>query len=174
MAALAGVLALSLGGVTLVAAGCGGDDGDAARSTATTATGPAPEPGLPPETAGYTGWARLNRTPIAADPDTPHGDVKNVYANVPATVVADARTARQPLPDGTVVVKSGSRGVDRAAVVAMMAKRTDVDPQHGDWVFTEYARTGPAEPYALLAEDSACWSCHAGASDTDWLFTDPR
>lgn len=185
-AAMAAVAALAI-------AGCGGDDGDAdapattdaATAPATTAppatapatttgatTGPAaaPDPGLPDETAGFRSWLRVNDAPIPPNAGAPHGETKNVYVNRERSEVR-GRTPSAPYPDGTVVVKTGSRGDDLAAIVAVMSKRADADPQHGDWVFVEYARTSADEEYTVLARDSVCWGCHAGATDKDWVFT---
>lgn len=157
----------------LLAAGCGDGGDDAPTPSATTRAVEAPLPGLPRATAGFEDWFRLNDRPIAETPDTPHGASKNVYLNRDADEVVDGFRLRVPMPPGTVVVKTGSRGTDPMAFVSVMEKVPDFDPQHGDWRFTEYVRTGEAAGYTVLAEDSACWACHAGAADSDWLFTEP-
>ena len=157
----------------LAVAGCGGDGDVAPTAPATTASGVPPLRGLPAATAGFEGWFRLNDRPIAQSPDTPHGDLKNVYLNRDADRVVSGSRLRTPLPPGTVVVKTGSRGTDAMAFVSVMEKIPDFDPQHGDWRFTEYARTAEDAAYTVLAEESACWACHAGAEDRDWLFTRP-
>lgn len=156
---------------SLVAAGCGG--GDDGTVSAPTTPGVAPLPGLPVETAGFDGWRRVNTRPIAESPDTPHGDRKVVYVNRAGERAVGGRGATTPLPEGTVIVKTGSRGTDELAFVSVMEKVPEFDPQHGDWRFTEYARTAPDAPYGLLAEASACWDCHSAARERDWVFTDP-
>jgi hypothetical protein len=174
--------ALVLGAVQSAGCGDGGESapasGPATTATPVTAAGTTPsaatpDPGLPPETAGYRGWDRLNAEPIPQDAGVPHGRVKDVFVDPGLSEVADGAALVSPLPEGTIIVKRGSRGDDPAGVVAIMVKAKDSDPQHGDWTFTEFARSGTAEPYSLLAEGSACWSCHQGASDTDWVFTRP-
>jgi hypothetical protein len=184
---LALAVAVALGAGALLA-GCGGDDGDAASTPATTeattAPEPAPEPepapappppraepGLPPITAGYEDFTRLNAQPIPPSPAAPHGDTKNVYVNQPRERIAPGGTPRYPYPDGTVVVKSGSGGGDDARIVAVMRKVAGLDPAHGDWEYIEYSRPDPSSPYTVLARDAVCWGCHAGATDTDWVYT---
>ncbi|MCC6831115.1 MAG: cytochrome P460 family protein [Thermoleophilia bacterium] len=159
---------------SLLAAGCGGAADDDATVSAPATTGVAPTPGLPPQTAGFATWPRLNSRPIAESPDTPHGDDKVVRLNRDLSrVVRDGRLVT-PLPPGTVVLKTGRRGSDAIAFVSVMEKVPDYDPQHGDWRFTEYARTAPDAAYTPLAEASACWDCHASvAKDRDWVFTEP-
>lgn len=156
----------------LLAVGCG-DGGNDVTTPATTTAAQTPLPGLPRSTAGFEDWFRLNDRPIADSPDTPHGAAKNVYMNRDADEVVDGPRLRVPLPPGTVVVKTGGRGDDPMAFVSVMEKVPDFDPQHGDWRFTEYVRTGEAAGYTVLAEGPACWACHAGVTDQDWLYTKP-
>lgn len=168
-----------LAALSLTLAACGDDDGgdDATADTATPSTasstatvaGPQPLPGLPGDTAGFQDWLRVD---VPAESTAPHGDVKAVYWNRERSEIT-GRSPEAPYPDGTIVVKTGSRGDDLAAVVAVMNKRTNADPQHGDWVFVEYTRSSPDEPYEVLAQDSICWGCHVGAEKTDWVFTKP-
>ena len=58
-----------------------------------------------------------------------------------------------------------------AGLVSVMLKVVNGNPQHGDWIFREYVRPRPDAAYTVLAENEACWSCHDGAGDTDWVFT---
>ena len=119
--------------------------------------------GLPELAAGYTGWRQLNAEPIADDPEVPHGGLKDVFASV------DEEDGTYP--DGALVVKRGSQGDDPAGLVSVMLKVVNGNPQHGDWIFREYVRPRPDAAYTVLAENEACWSCHDGAADTDWVFT---
>lgn len=171
----------------LVIAGCGGDDdggdtttADAPEATVEEAPAPPPEPdppptaadpGLPAYTAGFLNGTKLNAAPIPQDPGAPHGEVKNVYVNQDRDTIAPGGNQAFPYPDGTVVVKTGSRGGDDAAIVAAMQKIQGADPEHGDWVFEEFSRTSADEEYTPLASGSSCWGCHAGANDSDWVFT---
>ena len=179
-----------LASVVLVA-GCGGDDdGDgttAAETPATTAAAepdpepepepepdpqPVADPGLPDYTAGFVGGTKLNAAPIPENSGAPHGEVKNVYVNQAPETIAPGGTQAFPYPDGTGVVKTGSQGSDGAAIVAAMRKVQGADPDHGDWVFEEFSRSSADAPYTLLASNESCWGCHAGATDTDWVFTE--
>ncbi|MDH3226597.1 MAG: cytochrome P460 family protein [Thermoleophilia bacterium] len=182
---LAFAVALSVG---LLLAGCGEDDDGAATNEATTETAPAPEPepepptepdppppvaeaGLPDYTAGFRDGLKLNAAPIPPSAGAPHGETKNVYVNQRREAIAPGGTQGYPYPDGSLVVKTGSRGGDEAAIVAIMRKIAGADPEHGDWQFTEFSRSAASEPYTVLARDSVCWTCHAGATDSDWVFT---
>lgn len=176
--------------LALGVAGCGGDGDDEAGTPATTAPAPAattapaatvppaaPEPapealpGLPESTAGFESWVRLNARPIPPDPGAPHGDVKNVHVDLTRARI-DGLAEGAPYPDGTRILKAGSRGDDPLAIIAYMEKRAGSDPEHGDWIFTEWSRSSTDDTYTVLARDASCWGCHAGASDTDWVFTE--
>jgi hypothetical protein len=187
----------ALAAAAAVAAGCGGDGGGSeggaddaptapAATSPRTAPGPAtapaqapapapvPLPGLPPETAGFAGWDRLNRAPIP--PDSPqaqrvgfdaHRGVKHVYVRVPRGRPA----AGTDHPDGTVIVKAAGEDPLRPTLVAVMRKVAGSDPAHGDWRFEEYTRAAPGERFEGPLTGEVCWSCHAIASETDWVFT---
>lgn len=124
------------------------------------------EAGLPDYTAGFRDFTGLVSLNIPAG-SAPHGGVKSVWANNDReTTVEDAF-----FPEGTIVVKEGERGGDSAAIIAVMRKVNGIDPEHGDWEFIEWSRSDPSSPYTVLAQDSVCWGCHAGAVETDWVFT---
>ena len=139
-------LAAAAAAAALVA-GCGGDDGagDAAATTAAAAAAdapptapstptppvpapqPAPEtlPGLPPETAGFMGWDRLNRAPIPPDSRQAqrvgfdaHRGVKHVYVSVPR----ERLTPGGAYPDGTRVVGSIFCELDEAGRITRMTQ----------------------------------------------------
>ncbi len=184
------VAALALG-----LAGCGDGD-DAAGTTpasapaATTAAPPAPTapeppapeppprplPGLPPDTAGFEDWPRLNAAPIPPDSAQTarvgfdaHRGVKNVHVDQPGARAGDPGP---PYPDGTVLVKAAGTGGD-LTLVAIMRKVVGSDPAHGDWEYVEYKRSGAGGDFATDASltGATCWSCHAIAAGTDWVFT---
>jgi hypothetical protein len=180
-------LATSLS-VALLVAGCGSDDDGSATTEATTEAAPEPapepeppaepdpppavaDPGLPQYTAGFRDGLKLNAAPIPPNAGAPHGETKNVYVNQTRDAIAPGGTQAFPYPEGTVVTKTGSRSGDDAAIVAIMRKVAGADPEHGDWEFIEFSRSSAGEPYTVLAQDSVCWTCHAGATDTDWVFT---
>ncbi|MGE0026703.1 MAG: cytochrome P460 family protein [Thermoleophilia bacterium] len=132
-------------------------------------------PGLPKATAGFMAWDRINRAPIP--PDSPqarrvgvdaHRGVKNVYVRVPR-----GRRPVAPFPDGTVIVKAAGDDPSRPTLVAVMRKVAGADPANGDWRFAEYTRAAPGEPFGEPLTGAVCWSCHAIASETDWVFTTP-
>jgi hypothetical protein len=166
----------------LAAAGCGGDaTSDATLGAPTTEPAPpsATEPpptttrelralsGLPPYTAGYRSWLKLNRNPI---PPRASGDAhlgtKNVFAS---SKRMDGR-----FPAGTILVKEAVRpGKDFLGLIAVMRKRQGSDPAHNDWQFLEFTRERRKARFSLTARDEVCWNCHMGAEETDyvWIYT---
>ena len=137
--------------------------GSGDSSPATTAAA-APLPGLPPWTAGYRSWTKLNAKPLPErDPD-PHRGTKNVFASKPAE--------NGVYPAGTVIVKEAFRpGADFVGLVAAMRKQPGRNPEHADWVFVEWTRESRGAPFAELARDDVCTSCHVGARERDYVFT---
>lgn len=124
-----------------------------------------PLPGLPRWTAGYRRWAKVNAKPLPPRDSDPHLGTKDVYAN--GTPRAGA------YPVGTVIVKEAVRpGKDFVGLVAAMRKVAGANPDHNDWVFVEWTRDAEAETFTELARGEVCTSCHVGAADRDYVFTD--
>lgn len=172
--------------VLAAAAGCGGDNEtvipprvttptattEAAPTTdeaeTTTEAEPEPEaeplPGLPADLVGYETWSRLNEEPISPRSADPHNGTKNVYASFLAEGGA--------YPEGTTIVKEAMRpGTDFIGLIAMMRKEKGVQPDHNDWIWVEYTRSGPDEDFRELASGAVCYSCHVQAKDADYVFT---
>jgi Cytochrome P460 len=127
---------------------------------------PKAPPGVPTYVAGYLDWEKLNRAPIPPRAADPHEGTKNVYAS-------RARRPNGRFPFGTIVVKEASRpGRDFIGLIAIMRKERGVDPAHNDWRFVEYTRESRNERFQETGSGAVCWSCHAGALDNDYVFTD--
>lgn len=121
--------------------------------------------GVPGYVAGYRTWTRLNDAPIPPRSSDPHNGTKNVF-------VSRERRASGRFPDGTIVVKEATRpGADFIGLIAVMRKERGADPAHGDWVFVEYTRDAARERFQEIASGAVCWTCHAGALDSDYVFT---
>jgi hypothetical protein len=88
--------------------------------------------------------------------------------------VPHGRRAAAPFPDGTVVVKAAGEDPLRPTLVAVMRKVAGSDPAHGDWRFAEYTRAAPGGRFGDPLTGAVCWSCHAIAAGTDWVFTTRR
>jgi hypothetical protein len=197
----AGPTALVLGLAAVAGlASCGGSAGDdepagaaataperppAATPAATRAAPPPrrrarPLPGLPRITAGFQRWQRLNARPIPPDSAQTrrvgfdaHRGTKDVYVNLPRARLTRADgSQRLPYPPGTILVKAARDG-GYIGLVAIMRKIRGADPAHGDWRYVEYKRDGRNERFTTSASltGATCWSCHAIAEDTDWVFT---
>ncbi len=171
--------------VLAAAAGCGGDDEtvipprlttptatteaappttDAAETTTELEPEPEPLPGLPADLVGYETWSRLNEEPIPPRSSDPHDGTKNVYASF----LAESGV----YPEGTTIVKEAMRpGTDFIGLIAMMRKEKGAQPDHNDWIWVEYTRSGPDEDFRELASGSVCYSCHVQARDADYVFT---
>ena len=118
-------------------------------------------PGIPSYAQPYAGWHKVNAKPIRTG--GAHPGLKNVY------VSKRARAGRYP--DGAIVVKEGRDPRGFVSLIAVMRKRAGSDPAHGNWKFVEWTRSGPRERFREIARDGVCWTCHAGAKKTDWVFT---
>jgi hypothetical protein len=174
-------------------AACGGEDERAARPTSSEAAAPEttteeetttaetttsettmeaepPSPeaprGVPGFVAGYRGWVKLNDEPIPPRASDPHNGTKNVYAS-------RERRPNGRFPLGTIVVKEASRpGKDFIGLIAIMRKERGADPAHRNWVFVEYTREKRDQRFREIASGAVCWSCHVGALESDYVFTE--
>jgi hypothetical protein len=129
---------------------------------------PLPGAGLPEGILGYQDWLRLNEQPI---PPIEDGDAHLGTKNVFASREADRSGGAIVYPDGTIIVKEATRpDSDFIGLVAVMRKEAGADPDHGDWVFVEYTRSGSDAAFGVQARDAVCWNCHVGARQTDWVW----
>ncbi|MGH3037713.1 MAG: cytochrome P460 family protein [Gaiellaceae bacterium] len=138
------------------------------ESTTEAAPPPKPKapPGVPDFVAGYRGWTKLNEAPIPPRDSDPHFGTKDVFAS-------RERLANGRFPAGTVVVKEATRpGADFIGLIATMRKQRGADPEHNDWVFVEYTRESANAAFTEQAAGAVCWSCHVGARDLDYVFTE--
>ncbi|HSC93074.1 MAG TPA: cytochrome P460 family protein [Gaiellaceae bacterium] len=121
-----------------------------------------PLPGLPAWTAGYTGWAKVNRAPIPPRASDAHRGTKNVFAS--------RRARRGVYPVGTVIVKEVRRPGERhVGVVAAMRKLPGRKAHHG-WAMTEWTRSSTRDRFGILAQGAVCFGCHVAAKP-DYVFT---
>jgi len=130
-------------------------------------------PGIPAYAQGFQSWTKINPRPI---PPRRSGDAhlgtKNVYVNRPRSALVRAGKQRFPYPNGAIVVKSAKRpNKGFIGLVAIMRKLKGSDRAHGDWEFVEYTRESANARFREIASDAVCWSCHAGAKKSDWVFT---
>ncbi|HXV32961.1 MAG TPA: cytochrome P460 family protein [Gaiellaceae bacterium] len=138
------------------------------EETTTEAEPPAPNapPGVPGFVAGYRSWTKLNEAPIPPRDADPHNGTKNVY-------VSREQRANGRYPPGTIVVKDAARpGTDFIGLIAIMRKVPGADPAHNNWVFVEYTRDARSQRFQEIASGAVCWSCHMGALDNDYVFTE--
>jgi hypothetical protein len=127
-------------------------------------------PGVPKIYQPYRSWHKVNAKPIPDTPTTAHpanpAGAKNVYAS--------KRKKGTRYPYGTLIVKEGlttAGGKRFVSLIAAMRKVRGIDPKHGDWQFREWTRSSPTARFSLIAKDATCWSCHALAKKSDWVYT---
>ena len=129
---------------------------------------PKPRPGLPGYTSGFYEWTRLTLKPIPPrESGDAHLGTKQVFAS-------KERRTNGLFPNGTIIVKEAQRpGKDFIGLIAVMRKERGADPAHNDWRFIEWTRESPDERFTVTARDAVCWTCHAGAEQTDfvWIYT---
>lgn len=131
-------------------------------------------PGLPEDVAGYEKWLKLNAEPIPlTEGFDPHKGTKNVYVNQKRETIAPDGEQQFPYPDGSIVVKEAyPTNQDYIWLIAIMRKKAGTDPDHNDWKFVEYTRSGPDAEFKLAFQDGTCWGCHARVEDMDYVFTE--
>lgn len=140
------------------------------EETTTEAAPPPPKPkappGVPGYVAGYRTWVKLNDAPIPPRDSDPHNGTKDVFAS-------RERLDNGRFPVGTIVVKEAARpGADFIGLIAIMRKQRGADPEHNDWVFVEYTREAANAAFGEQAAGAVCWSCHVGARELDYVFTE--
>jgi len=130
-------------------------------------------PGLPGDVAGYEKWLKLNAQLIPpSGGGDPHNGTKNVYANQARATIAPNGQQKFPYPDGCIIVKESTRpGANFIGLIAIMRKAKGSDPAHNDWTFVEYTRGGADDAFREVAKGAACWDCHSGAANTDYVYT---
>jgi len=129
-------------------------------------------PGLPNDIRGYEKWLKLNAKPIPPRSSDPHNGTKNVYVNQARGAIALDGEQIFPYPDGSIVVKEALRpGRDFIGLIAIIRKSKGSDPEHSDWTFIEYVRSGKDEAFREIASGAICWGCHQDAIATDYVFT---
>ena len=136
--------------------------------TTTEAEPPTPKAprGVPGFVAGYRSWVKLNEEPIPPRESDPHSGTKEVYAS-------RERRPNGRFPPGTIVVKEASRpGKDFIGLIAIMRNEPGADPAHRNWVFVEYTREARDQRFQEIASGAVCWSCHVGALESDYVFTE--
>jgi hypothetical protein len=127
-------------------------------------------PALP---ADFRSWTVV-RSQVVSDPDHAMYGFHQVYANKPALRALRSRTRSATFSDGAAFVVSIYEPVQSAGTTTPGAKRRDVvrvkdrrAVATGGWRFAAYDPAG--KPIAIDA--AACYACHAGAKDTDTVFS---
>lgn len=135
---------------------------------------------LTPEPVGVSsyifGLCRLPTLPEQEFLESVHGDGRFLqdFANASAQAGLQSRGV-PPFPAGAVIVKEKYAGPsasqsDLVAIGMMIKRAPGFDAAHGDW---DYAYYEPALGVVQTAEQSRyCAGCHAGASETDYVFVD--
>jgi hypothetical protein len=125
-------------------------------------------PGLPDTLDDYWSWTRLNVDRVLENPSGAHPQPKDVYISLEGDALLDGDALRLPFPDGTLVVKE--RGDPDTLVVDRIYLMERVD---GRWLYSFYDRQADGGfSGQQLGADNFCSGCHAGAAETDFVFTE--
>jgi hypothetical protein len=125
-------------------------------------------PGLPANLEGYQNWIRLNIDRVTEDPSGAHPPSKDVYINLaPEDFLAQNGSFDLPFPEGTLVIK------ERNDTTRLLVDRIYVmEKVEGAWEYSFFDREDDGSFTAqMLGADNFCRECHAGAKDTDYVFT---
>ena len=139
------------------------------------------EPVLPPLSASEISGERLwKRITVESDWDTyarwpgqeglipgqsPHGKFHEVYIN--ARLKSALPIASRKAPNGSIIVKENFTVDKKLSNVTVMAKVTGYNPDDGDWFWAKY---DPRGTVAAEGRVEACYECHAGVRDNDYII----
>ncbi len=96
---------------------------------------------------------------------SPHGRFHEVYVNAPLSTALPI--ASRIAPNGSIVVKENFTADKKPAGVTVMAKVAGYDPDHGDWFWAKY---DPKGKIGAAGKIEACYECHAGVKDNDYII----
>jgi hypothetical protein len=118
------------------------------------------------ETNPYTGWPMWPGKEQFYQGTEPHGVLLTTYVNPPAE--EGIRQGAKEMPYGSIIVKENYTQEKNLETVTVMYKKEGFTPHHGDWFWLKYGPQREIQEEGLV---SGCMSCHAKATDSDWLFT---
>ncbi|MBX3215908.1 MAG: cytochrome P460 family protein [Labilithrix sp.] len=111
---------------------------------------------------GFRSWERAPGYATRQPSFTAHADAVDVYVSPEIAAALGGPAPITRWPDGSIVVKEGYRG-DERALVAVMEKR------EGRWYWAEYDGDGDA---LFSGEPKVCVGCHdKRQSYSDWVYS---
>lgn len=114
------------------------------------------------EGAGFRSWRRAPGFPSRKPSFTAHANAVEIFVNPTLADALDGPEVAREWPVGSIVVKEGFRGDDRA-IVAIMEKRA------GGWFWVE--TDGEGEPL-FSGKPDVCINCHENrAAYSDWVYS---
>jgi hypothetical protein len=96
---------------------------------------------------------------------SPHGKFHEVYIN--ATLAGSLPNAARVAPDGSIIVKENFNAEKKLTNVTVMAKVKGFNPEDGDWFWARYEPSGKVID---AGEVEACYKCHEGVKDNDYVI----
>ncbi len=133
--------------------------------------------GVPSEIAVYRTFTKMNAAALI-DPTNPRASPKNTFINLSQdqlrTIVGTGGRARQPFPDGTIIVRESVHPTDGwVQVLFVMQKDSKVAATKG-WVFRGFTRQAADKPFApieIANPVTRCFFCHTQMKASDFVFT---
>jgi hypothetical protein len=114
------------------------------------------------EGAGYRAWRRAPGFPQRKASFTAHANAVEIFVSPEVAAALDGPAPVTSWPIGSIVVKEGFRG-DERALVAIMEKRAD------GWFWVE--TDGDGEPL-FSGKPAVCIECHDNrAGSGDWIYS---
>ncbi len=96
---------------------------------------------------------------------SPHGKFHEVYIN--AALSTALPIVSKKAPDGSIIVKENFTADKKLSNVTVMAKVAGYNPDDGDWFWAKYDPQGKVTGAGKV---EACYECHAGVKDNDYII----
>jgi len=116
---------------------------------------------------GWRAWRRAPQFPERKPSFTAHADAVEIFVNKTMSDALDSKTPIPEWPVGSIVLKEGFSGGDRA-LVAVMRKEAD-----RSWTWAEF--DGDGEPLfsgKIGRPPKICVECHDNRKDhSDWVYS---
>jgi hypothetical protein len=114
----------------------------------------------------WSNWTKVNDEPITGH----DSEWTDVYVDELAEATYLSATA--PFPECARIVKaeySSATAADANKLAIMVKMSAGYDPEHADWWYGVYDRTGTKS--TMQGKIAFCIDCHDDATETDYLFS---
>jgi plastocyanin len=133
--------------------------------------------GVPSEVAAYRTFTKMNAAALT-DPTNPRASPKNTFVNLSQdqlrAIVGTGGRARQPFPDGTVIVRESVHPTEGWVQVLFVMRKDSKAAATKGWVFNGFSRQAadkPFTPIEIANPLTRCFFCHTQMNASDFVFT---